>query len=108
MRILYVENHARFAETVVEQFLGAHEVVVHPSIADARRATEHRAFDTVLVDYDLDDGKGDAFVRELRARAFDGRIVAVSAHERGNGALLDAGADGACPKGQMHRILEHL
>lgn len=58
MRILYVENHRRFAKLTVQQFLASHEVVVVPSLAAARQALAQGSFEAVLLDYDLDDGKG--------------------------------------------------
>ncbi len=60
MRVLFVENHAELAEAVVSQFLGGHDVVVVPTIAEAKRRLVDARFDVALVDYDLDDGKGDA------------------------------------------------
>ncbi len=97
MRILMVENHATFASTVASQFLAAHEVTIVPSLATARAALA-KGFDAVLVDYDLDDGKGEVLVRELVAASFSGRIVAISSHDEGNAALKVAGAHACCPK----------
>jgi DNA-binding response OmpR family regulator len=65
MKILYVENHAVFAANVTSQFLSQHSVTVAPSLADAHRALGSGSFDLLLVDYDLDDGKVDALVRQL-------------------------------------------
>ncbi|MFT3841703.1 MAG: response regulator [Myxococcaceae bacterium] len=103
MKVLFVENHRVFAQTVVKQFLSAHEVTVVGSIAEAQRAA---GFDVALVDYDLDDGKGDAFVVELRGRGFRGRVIAISSHEAGNAALVRAGADAVCSKMEFARIDE--
>ena len=109
MRLLFVENHAIFAATVIEQFLDGHDVLVCPSLASARRAVmEHVKFDAVLVDYDLDDGKGDELVRELRREGYSGRIIAASSHEDGNKALELAGADAICAKSDMSRIASIL
>ena len=98
MKILYVENHARFARIVVASFLSAHDVEVQPSVATALEALASRSYDAVLVDYDLDDGKGDAVVRAAMQLTPRPRIVAVSAHDAGNAALLAAGAHASCPK----------
>jgi DNA-binding response OmpR family regulator len=65
MKILCVENHAVFAANVTSQFLPQHSVTVAPSLTDAHRALGTGSFDLLLVDYDLDDGKGDALVRQL-------------------------------------------
>jgi DNA-binding NarL/FixJ family response regulator len=86
------------------QFLAAHELTVVPSLADARAALSASRFDAVLLDYDLDDGKGAAlveFVRQLPARV---AVVATSSHSDGNAALLAAGADAACPKTRFAEI----
>lgn len=98
MRLLWAENHAVFARVAGRQFLTAHDLAVVPSLAAARAALAAGRFDAVLLDYDLDDGKGAElvpFVRQLPDRP---AIVATSAHADGNAALLAAGADGACPK----------
>jgi CheY-like chemotaxis protein len=91
MNILYLENHAVFAQQVMQQFLSAHRVTVVPSISAARSAMASDSFDLVLSDYDLDDGKGEAFVRECRATHPFLPIIAVSSHDAGNAALLAAG-----------------
>lgn len=80
------------------QFLGGHQLTVVPSVAGAKAALLAGEFDAVLVDYDLDDGKGTevvAFLRQLEPRL---HVIAVSAHADGNAALLAAGADATCPK----------
>ena len=59
MNILYVENHAVFAASVVHQFLSQHSVTVVSGLSAAHRALKDGNFDLLLVDYDLDDGKGD-------------------------------------------------
>jgi PleD family two-component response regulator len=66
MRILFVENHAVFAQTVASTFLAEHSVEVVPTVSAALAAVGAREYDAALVDYDLDDGKGDEFVARLR------------------------------------------
>jgi DNA-binding response OmpR family regulator len=108
VRVLYVENHAEFARVACAQFLLGHEVLVTPSLQGAREHLASGTFSALLVDFDLDDGKGDELVREVRATGWRGAIVAVSATEQGNLALLDAGADVAVPKarfGELPRLL---
>jgi CheY-like chemotaxis protein len=98
LRLLWVENHAVFARMAGKQFLAGHDMTVVPSLAEARAALADGAFDAVLLDYDLDDGKGTTlleFVRQLPSRP---AVIAVSAHDAGNAALLGAGADACCPK----------
>ncbi|MGC4113666.1 MAG: response regulator [Myxococcales bacterium] len=111
MKLLFVENHAEFARIVVAKFLAAHEVGLVPSLADARRALATAAFDAVLVDYDLDDGKGADLVRELRQGGSRIPIIGVSARDDGNAALLAAGADTAVSKlrfGEVAAVLDCL
>lgn len=104
MKVLFVENHARFAKVTVTQFLASHEVKVVASVAAARQALAQSAFDVILVDYDLDDGKGDELVRELRTQAQRPIIIASSSHQNGNSALLAAGADAVCDKLKFSNI----
>ncbi|MCC6528246.1 MAG: response regulator, partial [Polyangiaceae bacterium] len=68
----------------MERFLAHHDVTLVRSTADATDAIRERDCDAVLVDYDLDDGKGDALVKAICASASRAIIVAVSAHEHGN------------------------
>lgn len=104
MNVLYVENHPVFATTVTRQFLFHHAVIVVPGLNPARQALRDQVFDVLLVDYDLDDGKGDELVRELRASGNAVPIIAVSSHDEGNAALLEAGATSVCSKEQFARI----
>lgn len=104
MKILFVENHALFAATVIEQFLRSHEVTIVPSKTAALNAFVTDEFDVVLVDYDLDDGKGDQLIRAIRYTGSKLPIVAVSARDEGNLAMVDAGADGVCHKRDFAKI----
>jgi len=108
MRVLYVENHVVFAEQVRKTFLAGCEVVIVPSLASARASLVDGPFDLVLVDYDLDDGKGSTFVRELKAVDYDGWVVGASARPTGNEELEAAGADAICSKGQLASLGEVL
>ncbi|WP_164012111.1 response regulator [Pyxidicoccus trucidator] len=108
MRLLMVENHVTFAEIVRRQILGEHEVLIVPSLAAARERLREVRFDAVLVDFDLDDGKRDGLVRELKSVGYPGRIVAISSHEQGNAELLAAGAHSTCARSEFARIVKHL
>lgn len=108
MEILWVENHAEFAGFAGRRFLAGHAVTVVPSLAAAREALAGAGFDVVLVDYDLDDGQGVDLIRELRRAPRCPRLVAVSARDDGNRALIEAGADAACDKRRFGRIVEIL
>ena len=113
MRILYVENHSRLARIVAAQYLSEHRVIVVPSLAEAREqlAETGRAddpFAVVLLDYDLDDGKGDSLLPDLVKIMPRLRVVAVSSHQKGNEVLLQAGADAVCPKMELHTVATFL
>jgi CheY-like chemotaxis protein len=86
------------------RFLSSHDLTVVASISAALTLLTGNTFDAVLVDFDLDDGKGTdviAFAGQLPIRP---RLVAVSAHDDGNAALQAAGADAVCPKLQFAEI----
>lgn len=105
MRILYVENHSIFADNVTRQFLSQHTITTTvPSLSAARQKLSAGKFDLVLVDYDLDDGKGDALVREIQALSEPLAVIGVSSHDEGNAALRRAGARAACSKMQFDQI----
>src|SRR5262249_37765488 len=98
MRLLWVEDHAVFARLAGRQFLAAHDLIVVPTLAAARDALAAGAFDAVLLDYALPDGKGTDLVALIRQRPARLPVVAASSHDAGNQALLEAGADAACAK----------
>ena len=104
MRLLWVENHAVFARMAGRQFLATHELTVVPSLALAREQLTARAFDVVLLDYDLDDGKGASLAEFIRQLPSAPAVIATSAHEEGNRSLLAAGADAVCPKTSFAEI----
>jgi DNA-binding response OmpR family regulator len=104
MNILYVENHAVFAENVKQQFLSGHSVTIVPSLSVARKKMADENFDLLLIDYDLDDGKGDELVRELRVSGSQITVIAVSSHNEGNTALVKAGATTVCSKMEFDNI----
>jgi DNA-binding response OmpR family regulator len=106
LKILFVENHSIFAQQAIAHFLSAQQVTVVPSLSTARSSLSTDQFDLLLVDYDLDDGKGEELVRELRQAGNKIRIIGVSAHEEGNAALLHAGVDAICSKMEFNRIQE--
>lgn len=106
MKILYLENHEVFAKQVTSEFLFLHEVTIVPTLADARRVGATHCFDLILSDFDLDDGKGDEFVRDCRASYPNIPVIAVSSHQEGNDALVAAGATAVCSKMQFDQIAE--
>ena len=104
MKILYVENHAIFAQQVCREFLSAHEVKVVSSLAAARQSLAAEKYDLLIVDYDLDDGKGAELVRMCQALHPNVRIIAASSHDAGNAALMKAGASAVCGKMEFDSI----
>ena len=66
MGILFVENDPVFASVVVAEFLAGHEVKVIPSVNGASSMAPNSNYEAVLVDYDLDGGKGTQVVAPPR------------------------------------------
>lgn len=108
MHILFVENHASFAKQVCAAFLNQHEVTVVSTLVSARVALDESQWDIVLVDYDLDDGKGVELILQLAAQHPRPKLVAVSAFDEKNDAMLRAGADAVCGKLNFSSIGEVL
>lgn len=106
MKILYLENHEHFAEAVLREFLYLYEVEVVPTIEEATTKVLKFSYDLALVDYDLDDGKGDEFIFFLKQNNIKLPSIAVSSHETGNSALLSAGAVSTCDKMNFSKICE--
>ena len=90
MRLLWVENHAAFVRMASRQFLSTHELTVVPSLASARAAFAEAPFDAVLVDYDLDDGKGTELVAIIGRCPNSPVMLATSAHVNSNSAFMAA------------------
>jgi DNA-binding NarL/FixJ family response regulator len=85
--------------------------MIVPSLASAREALAIRKYDLLLVDYDLDDGKGDELVSFCRREHPELKIIAASSHDPGNAALLKAGASAICGKmdfDKIHSVIESL
>jgi DNA-binding response OmpR family regulator len=106
MRILFVENHESFSSLVTEKFLAGHEVLIVPTLADARLELSAGGWDVVLIDHDLDDGNGVELVRELERQSERPYLVGISAYPHLNAALRNAGADTVCSKLQFAEIAE--
>lgn len=92
-------------QAVTREFLSSHELLVAPSVRRAKELLKKHRFDVVLVDYDLDDGKGDEVASHIREMGPTVKIVAVSSHEEGNRLLLAAGANAVCKKSEFRNIL---
>lgn len=105
MKILYLENHAYFSRAVVKEFLYDYEVTVIASVSAAKKVIFDQAYDMVLSDYDLDDGKGDEFVTFINEQGLKVPVIACSSHDRGNELLISAGAVAVCSKMNFRQIV---
>jgi len=104
MKILWVENHKAFVTIALKSILSAHDVTVTPTLTGARAAFACDRFDAILVDFDLDDGKGNELVKEIAADDKRPIIVACSSHAEGNAQLIRAAADAVCSKMKFQDI----
>lgn len=57
MRLLWLENNAKFVAVAHRTFLREYTICVVPSLVEARQRLSEDIFDAILLDYDLDDGK---------------------------------------------------
>jgi DNA-binding NtrC family response regulator len=87
LKILYLENHPHFSTAVVHSFLAHCQVTVVPNIAGAKLLLNNEIFDVALIDYDLDDGKGDEFIQHVKKLRLNLPMVACSSHDFGNNAM---------------------
>jgi len=108
MRILFVEDNDRFARIVVNSFLKQYEVEIAVDVSTAFDILKTQEFDVVRVDYDLPDGKGDAVAKFAATLLPSPFIVAVSSHDAGNAALIEAGAKVSCSKMRFSGIARVL
>ena len=104
MKILYIENHGIFSQIVINKFLSSHEVTITPTLSEARVLIQSIGFELLLVDYDLDDGKGEEIVKEITNLSNRPKIIAASSHNEGNRKLMEAGADAICSKMDFDQI----
>lgn len=51
------------------QFLAAHEVTLVPSLSQARQGLKSWSFHAILLDFDLEDGKGSELLAEVQVLA---------------------------------------
>ncbi|MCP4108981.1 MAG: response regulator [Desulfobacteraceae bacterium] len=104
MKILFVENHNVFAEIVTKIFLADHNVTVVSTVSQAWKYINKNKYDIILIDYDLDDCKGNTLVRRIKQNNLPVKIIGVSSHDDGNAALKKAGADAICSKMKFKQI----
>jgi CheY-like chemotaxis protein len=105
MRILFIENHSVFAKTVTQAFLSDHQVKVVPSMQSALKELESNdLYDLALIDYDLDDCKGDEITIKIKQLYPSIKIIATSSHSKGNNLIFRAGAHAICGKMDFKKI----
>ncbi|MCW3051567.1 MAG: hypothetical protein JWN14_737 [Chthonomonadales bacterium] len=104
MRILWVEDNARFVQTAGQAFLRNHELVVVPSLMGAKERLAAEGFDAILLDYDLPDGKGIELFPTLATLGIHPVVIATSSHEMGNNRLREVGAAFICAKKEFGNI----
>lgn len=95
MRLLFVEDDQRLAQTLSHQLKKQYVIDVCGSVAEAELAAEANTYDVLILDISLPDGDGISFAKELRLRAIKTPILMLTA----NGEVLqkisalDGGAD---------------
>lgn len=107
-RVLFVEDNAEFTSTTRAAFLQPFDVATTRSVTGASALLRTTRYDFVLLDYDLADGKGTEVLAEARDWLSQPFVVATSSHDRGNTALLKAGAHDTCNKMEFQHITERL
>ena len=99
IRILLIDDHSLFRESLGRLLEAESDFRITATCAGVREALEvldHEPVDVVLLDYDLGDEQGSAFLEEAKRRRFTGRILMVTAGIDDAGTLraFEAGASG--------------
>jgi DNA-binding NarL/FixJ family response regulator len=99
IRILLIDDHSLFRESLgrlLEAEPDFRIAATCGSVKEALRVLDGDPVDVVLLDYDLGDEQGSAFLEEARRRRFEGRILMVTAGMNDAGTLraFEAGASG--------------
>jgi DNA-binding NarL/FixJ family response regulator len=94
-----VDDHSLFRESLSRLLESEPEfriVGTCASTAEALAALDREPVDVVLLDYDLGDEQGTAFLDEAKGRGFPGRILMVTAGMTDSGTLraFEAGSSG--------------
>lgn len=82
IRILIVDDHTLFRESVARLLAAEPDFAIagHCASADeALRQVAQTPVDVVLLDYDLGEGKGTAFLTKAQGLGFTGRVLVVTA-----------------------------
>jgi DNA-binding NarL/FixJ family response regulator len=99
IRILLIDDHSLFRESLGRLLEAEPEFRIAAtcgSVTEALSLLDREPVDVVLLDYDLGDEQGSAFLDEAKKRGFAGRILMVTAGMNGAGTLraFQAGAAG--------------
>jgi len=99
IRVLLIDDHSLFRESLsrlLEAEADLRIVATCATVAEALGVLDREPVDVVLLDYDLGDQQGTAFLEEVRQRPFAGRILMVTAGMNDAGTLraFEAGASG--------------
>ena len=99
IRVLLIDDHSLFRESLsrlLEAEADLRIVATCATVGEALGVLDREPVDVVLLDYDLGDQQGTAFLEEVRQRPFAGRILMVTAGMNDAGTLraFEAGASG--------------
>jgi len=99
IRILLVDDHSLFRESLSRLLEAEPGFIIAgtcASASEALAALDREPVDVVLLDYDLGDEQGTAFLDESKRRGFTGRILMVTAGMTDTGTLraFEAGSAG--------------
>lgn len=104
IRILLVDDHSLFRESLsrlLEAEPDLRVVATCATTAEGLAVLDREPVDVVLLDYDLGDEQGTAFLEESKLRGFAGRILMVTA------GMTDAGTLRAFEYGSSGIFLKH-
>ena len=104
IRILLIDDHSLFRESLgrlLEAEPDFRIAATCAGVGEAVAVLDRQPVDVVLLDYDLGDETGSAFLEEARRRNFQGRILMVTA------GIDDAGTLRAFESGVSGLFLKH-
>lgn len=104
IRILLIDDHSLFRDSLSRLLEASDEFRVAGScnsVKEGLEALNHEPVDVVLLDYDLGEEQGTAFLDQAKRRAFQGRVLMVTA------GMSDAGTLRALENGCAGVFLKH-
>ncbi|MDE3195948.1 MAG: response regulator transcription factor [Acidobacteriota bacterium] len=99
IRILLVDDHSLFRESLSRLLEGEPDIAIVgtcATTAEALSAIAREPVDVVLLDFDLGDEQGTAFLDEAKRQRFEGRVLMVTAGMSDGGTLraFETGSSG--------------